>query len=128
PVAPLPSPLVQPLPAQVGLVLTPELRNYVHEEKRGNSNWKVELGPGHEELFRSAFSASFGAAQVFDSQEAARSAQGLQALFVPVIEQFSFVTDSETGGEYWAVTIRSEERRVGKEWRSRCEPERRQGR
>lgn len=106
PAAQLPRALVQPLQARVGLVLTPELRNYVHEEKRGNSSWKVELGAGHEELFRNAFGASFAAPQVFDSQDAARSAQGLQALFVPAIEQFSFVTDSETGGEYWAVTIR----------------------
>lgn len=106
PSAPLPTPLVQPLQARVGLVLTPELRNYVHEERRGNSNWKVELGAGHEELFRSAFGASFASPQVFDSQDAARAAQGLQALFVPVIEQYSFVTNDETGGEYWAVTIR----------------------
>jgi hypothetical protein len=106
PAAQLPRPLIQPMPARVGLVLTPELRNYRHEEKRGNSTWKIELGAGHEELFRTAFGASFAAPQVFDSLDAARSAQGLQAMFVPVIEQYSFVTDSETGGEFWAVTIR----------------------
>lgn len=102
----LPRALVQPMQARVGLVIDAELRKYVHEEKRGNSGWKVDLGPGHEELFRSLFGTSFTSVQVFDSEAAARSAAGLQALFEPKIEQFSFVTDSETGGEYWAVTIR----------------------
>src|SRR5690606_41910193 len=31
---------------------------------------------------------------------------GLQAIFRPRIEQYSFATDDETGGSYWAVTIR----------------------
>ncbi len=102
----LPRALVQPLQAQVGLVIDGELRSYVHEEKRGNSSWKVELGPGHDELFREVFGTSFSSVQVFDSEAAARAAPGLQAVFEPEIEQFSFVTDNETGGEYWAVTIR----------------------
>jgi hypothetical protein len=102
----LPRALVQPLQARVGLVLDGELRNYVHEEKRGNSGWKVDLGAGHDELFRNIFGTSFASVQVFDSQAAARAAPGLQAIFEPEIEQFSFVTDNETGGEYWAVTIR----------------------
>lgn len=102
----LPRALVQPMQARVGLVVDGELRNYVHEERRGNSGWKVDLGPGHDELFRSIFGTSFTSVQVFDSEAAARAATGLQAIFEPEIEQFSFVTDNETGGEYWAVTIR----------------------
>ncbi|HWL63073.1 MAG TPA: hypothetical protein VNQ32_09765 [Steroidobacteraceae bacterium] len=102
----LPRALVQPLQARVGLVVNDRVRNYKHEEKRGNSGWKIDLGPGHEELFRTIFGTSFSSVQVFDSEAAARSAGNLQAIFEPEIEQFSFVTDSETGGEYWAVTIR----------------------
>lgn len=102
----LPRALVQPLQARVGLVLDEELRRYVHEETRGNSSWKVELGPGHDEFFRSVLGTSFSSLEVFPDQAAARAARGLQAIFEPEIEQFSFATDDETGGEYWAVTIR----------------------
>jgi hypothetical protein len=102
----LPEPLLRPMPARVGLVLDADLRNYLHEEKRGNSGWQVQLGPGHEELFRSVMKASFGDVAEFQSAEAARAATGLQTIFRPYIEQFSFATAQETGGQYWAVTLR----------------------
>lgn len=102
----LPRALLQPMPARVGLVLNEELRRYVHEETRGGSNWKVDLGPGHEEFFRTILEASFANVQVFQDTGAARGAGNLQAIFSPEIEQFSFATARETGGEYWAVTIR----------------------
>jgi hypothetical protein len=106
PMPELPRALVQPLQARVGLVLDEELRRYRHEETRGNSTWKVDLGPGHEELFRAILGTSFSSLEVFPDQAAARAASGLQTIFEPEIEQFSFATDDETGGEYWAVTIR----------------------
>lgn len=102
----LPQPLVQPMTARVGLVLEEELRRYQHEETRGGTNWKVALGPGHEEFFRTVMQSSFSTVEVFPALAGARGASGLQALFRPQIEQFSFATDKETGGEYWAVTIR----------------------
>lgn len=101
----LPEPLVQPMAARVALVLDEELRGYVHEETRGGSSWKVELGPGHEQMFRTMFSASFATLAEYPSVAAARGGSQ-QAIFRPRIEQFSFATDDETGGEYWAVTIR----------------------
>jgi hypothetical protein len=102
----LPQPLLQPMPARVGLVLDADLRNYLHEETRGGSGWHVDLGPGHAELFRSMLGASFGTLEVFETPEAARAAGNLQTVFRPYIEQFSFATAQETGGQYWAVTIR----------------------
>jgi hypothetical protein len=106
PMPELPRALVVPMQARVGLVLDEELRRFDHEETRGNSNWKVELGPGHEELFRGILAASFGSVEVFQNTAGARGASGIQTLFHPQIEQFSFATDDETGGQYWAVTIR----------------------
>jgi len=101
----LPEPLLSPMPARVALVLDDELDGYVHEETRGGKNWKVELGPGHERLFRDVFRASFRDVVEFQRASDARGT-GLQAVFRPRIEQFSFASAEETGGEYWAVTIR----------------------
>jgi hypothetical protein len=102
----LPEPLLLPMSARVGLVLDADLRNYLHEETRGGSAWRVQLGPGHEELFRRMMTASFDNVAEFPSPEAARAAGGLQTVFRPYIEQFSFATARETGGQYWAVTLR----------------------
>jgi hypothetical protein len=101
----IPKPLMQPMPAQVGLVLDEPLRKYVHEETRGGGNWKLELGPGQEKLFRSMFQSSFGTLHVYNDLDAARAATGLQVIFQPSIDEFSFVTRNETDG-YWAVTVR----------------------
>ena len=102
----LPKALVTPLPAKVGLVITPEVSEYVHKETRWGVNWEITLGSGHEGLLRSIFEAEFQDFGVFRSLEEARAASGLKAIFVPRIEQYSFVTARETGGRYYAVTIR----------------------
>jgi hypothetical protein len=102
----LPTALVRPLPAKAGLVLGGELRNYKHKETRTGSDWEVDLGPGHVHLLNDMFKASFQSFEVFANLDAAQAAPGLAAVFEPRIEQFSFATDRDTGGRYWAVTIR----------------------
>jgi hypothetical protein len=102
----LPVALVRPLPAKAGLVLTGELRNYKHKETRTGSDWEIDLGPGHVHLLNDMFKASFQSFEVFANLDAAQAAPGLAAVFEPRIEQFSFATDRDTGGRYWAVTIR----------------------
>jgi hypothetical protein len=42
---------------------------------------------------------------VYNDLDAARAATGLQVIFQPSIDEFSFVTRNETDG-YWAVTVR----------------------
>jgi hypothetical protein len=102
----LPSAVLQPMNVRAGLVLEQDLRTYLHEETRGGGDWSVNLGPGHEQLFKGIFGASIANLQVFNNLDAARAGSGMQALFAPHIEQYSFATARETSGAYWAVTIR----------------------
>ena len=102
----LPKALVQPIPATVGFVLASDQRNYSHNEERLGVPWSVSLGKGQEKLAREVFAAMFREAREFADLEAARAAPGLQAIFDPRIEQYSFATARETGGDYVAVTIR----------------------
>lgn len=102
----LPRALVQPIKARVGLVLDEELRTFKHEETRSSADWAVDLGPGHEQLLKAVFGASFSGVEVFRSLDEARAGTGLLAVFAPHIEQYSFASARETGGVYWAVTIR----------------------
>lgn len=102
----LPKPLIVPTPAKVGVVVTPEARNYVHKESRGSANYDAQLGESHQHVIEEIFRAEFTEAQFFDSVDEARKSAGLMAIFEPRIEQFSFATSKETGGVYTAVTIR----------------------
>lgn len=102
----LPRALVEKLPAKVGLVISAEQRNYVHTETRSGVSWSVALGQGQQQLARDVLGAIFDQVTEFAELDAARNAFGLQALFEPLTEQYSFATAQETGGAYVAVTIR----------------------
>jgi hypothetical protein len=102
----LPKALVESVPAKIGLVMTAEQRNYTHSETRSGVAWIVELGAAQQELARTVLGATFREVNEFADLDAARAAPGLQAVFEPKIEQYSFATAQETGGTYVAVTIR----------------------
>jgi hypothetical protein len=102
----LPKPLVVPTPAKVAVVVTTEAANYTHKESRASVDYEAQLGPSHRKIVEEIFRAEFREAKVFEDLDAARKEPGVQAIFEPRIEQFSFANAKETGGAYCAVTIR----------------------
>jgi hypothetical protein len=102
----LPTPLVAAAPAKVAVVITPEMRNYVHKETRAGIDYDVLLGETHTQMTEAVYKAEFTEAQLFASVDEARLMPGVLAIFEPRIEQYSFATAKETGGVYCAVTIR----------------------
>jgi len=102
----IPPALIEPLPADVGLIIQDDMRNYKHSETRWGTDWNVDLGGGHARLVHDVFKAAFRNVREFADLEAARAAAGLKALFDPRLEQYSFATARETGGRYYAVTVR----------------------
>jgi hypothetical protein len=106
PEAALPKPLIVPIDATVGLVIPAETRRFIDKETRFGVDWKIDLGPGQIRLMRAAFNDMFRHVEEFKDLSAARAGKGLQAVFETRMDQYSFVTARETGGRYYAVTIR----------------------
>jgi hypothetical protein len=106
PEAHLPKPLIVPMPAAVGLIIPSDTRKFVDVETRFGIDWKVDLGPGEVRLMRDTFSDLFQHVEEFKNLESARAGKDLKALFETRVDQYSFVTARETGGRYYAVTIR----------------------
>src|SRR3954453_10745897 len=106
PEAHLPKPLITPMPAAVGLIIPPETRKYVDQETRFGIDWKVNLGPGEVKLMRDTFTDLFQRVEEFKDLESGKNAKDLKALFETRVDQYSFVTSRETGGRYYAVTIK----------------------
>jgi hypothetical protein len=106
PEARLPKPLIIPIRADVGLIIPSDTRSYVDEETRFGIDWKVDLGPGGVRLMRDTFRDLFQHVEEFEDLQSARTARELKALFETRVDQYSFVTARETGGRYYAVTIR----------------------
>ena len=102
----IPKAIVAPLPGKVGVVVSGEQKNFKHDEMRNGVGWEVQLGAGHVRLAKNVFGALFAECVFFDDLGAAKAATGLVAIFEPRMEQYSFATAKETGGAYYAVTIR----------------------
>ncbi|HEY2401074.1 MAG TPA: hypothetical protein VGI23_12020, partial [Steroidobacteraceae bacterium] len=102
----LPKPLITPMPAAVGLIIPVETRKYLDQETRFGIDWKVDLGPGEVKLMRDTFADLFQHVAEFKDLESAKAAKDLRALFETRVDQYSFVTSRETGGRYFAVTIK----------------------
>jgi hypothetical protein len=102
----IPKALIEPLPAAVGLVIAGDMRNYKHSETRWGTEWKIDLGSGHSRLVTDMFKAAFRNVKEFSDLESAKAGADLKAIFEPRIEQYSFATARETGGRYYAVTLR----------------------
>lgn len=106
PTVKLPHALIAPLPGKIGVIVSGEMRNFSRKESRAGVSWIITLGPGHLQFSHDLFAALFHDAEVFPDMASARSASGLVAIIEPRIEQYSFATAQETGGSYFAVTIR----------------------
>ncbi len=102
----IPTPLVTAMPVRVGVVLGGEQRNLEHNETRNGVEWLVRLGNGNKRLADQVFGAMFTDYVDLESLEAARAVPGLAAIFEPQMEDYSFATARETGGDYFAVTLR----------------------
>ena len=94
------------MPATVGLVLSAEQRDFRHEETRSGTTWAVLLGSAQQHFARTVMGVLFREVREFPAASAAILDPQVQAVFEPHIEQYSFATAQETGGEYVAVTIR----------------------
>lgn len=102
----IPKPLVAQFPVRAAVVLSKEQQDYKHNEKRGSVDWQVTLGIGHGQLAKQVFGALFYNPLFLEDLEEARHVAGLGVIFEPKMEQYSFATATETGGDYFAVTLR----------------------
>lgn len=102
----IPKPIVRQLPVKAAVLVTGDQRGFRHVETRSGVAWQVALGAGHQRLAREVFGALFADVRFLDDADAARGATDLAAIFEPRMEQYSFATANETGGDYYAVTIR----------------------
>jgi hypothetical protein len=102
----LPKALIEPIPAKVGIVLPDEMKKFSHKETRWGVDWQVDLGNGHTKLVHDLFKSAFTEVEEGESLDKVKTTPGLKAIFEPRIEQYSFATARETGGRYYAVTIR----------------------
>ncbi len=105
--AQLPPPLIDKLPARVGVYYSKEFREYVHKETRADIDYEITLGPAHVQNLDWLLKAMF--AEVVPVEDPTRVSElqpPLVMVLEPRFEEYSFLTPKDVAGEAFIVTIR----------------------
>lgn len=105
--ASFPTPLVEPLPVRMGVLLTEELNNYVHEEELPQqSRYTIRLGDANVAMLSPLFSSMFTATERVDALPVEGSAgSAIDGVIEPVLEKFEFEVPVGERDEFVEVWI-----------------------
>jgi hypothetical protein len=87
-----PAPLVEPLPVRLGIVIGPELQNFVHAEAiPQQATWTITLGDANVSMLRPLFNAMFlEARDISDIPTQQANLGSLDGVLRPTLEKFEF--------------------------------------
>lgn len=102
-----PTPNINKLPLSVAVYYDPALTEfaYIEYSETGNEEYNIASGQSHIELFNAVLPAMFDGVVVVDSIEQAE-AQGVDAVFAPVIEEFQLALPSKTKLDVYEIWIK----------------------
>lgn len=87
-----PTPLVEPLPARVGLIFSDDLYDYIHiESLPQNSTWTIDLGDANVAMLEPLLQTMFDEARTIDGLPLSPSElANLDGVIEPALEKFEF--------------------------------------
>lgn len=102
-----PTPNINKLPLAVAVYYDPALTEfaYIEYSETGSEEYNIASGQSHIELFNAILPAMFDSVVIVDSVEAAE-AQGVDAVFAPIIEEFQLALPSKTKLDVYEVWIK----------------------
>lgn len=102
----IPVPLIDKVPASVGLRMPANFDNYIHEEEiLGREQWSINLGNSNAALFKQLFGFMFDKVTVLSATDDP-STLSIDVLIEPSIEAFEFSVPNQSKTEAFAVWIR----------------------
>jgi len=102
----IPTPLIEKIPASVGLRMPANFQDFVHEEEIiGREEWSIDLNNSNAALFEQLFGYMFEDV-VIVGPEADPKNLAIDALIEPSIDAFEFSVPNQSKTETFAVWIR----------------------
>ena len=103
----VPTPLVNKIPARVGVFYSEEFRSFRHKEDiREAGNWDIDLGPQNLTFFSNLLDSLFlDVEQVREPPLTAEEMADLDGVVVPRIEKYGFLTPSVSGLKFYSASI-----------------------
>ena len=102
-----PTPNINKIPVTVAVYYDDAIRgfSYLEYSETGQEEFNIESGRSHMELFNAVLPAMFDRVIVVDNLEDAR-AEGVDAVFAPVIEEFQLALPTKTKLDVYEVWIK----------------------
>jgi hypothetical protein len=102
----IPKPLINKIPASVGLRMPAEFEHFVHEEEIiGREEWSIDLGNSNAALFKQLFGFMFESVTIIGRDDDPQQFD-IDALIEPSIDAFEFSVPNQSKTEAFAVWIR----------------------
>ena len=102
----IPTPLIEKIPASVGLRMPPNFQDFVHEEEIiGREEWSIDLNNSNAALFEQLFGYMFEEVKILGPDDDAQNLN-IDALIEPSIDAFEFSVPNQSKTESFAVWIR----------------------
>ncbi len=102
----IPKPLINKIPASIGLRMPADFQHYVHEEEIiGREQWSIDLGNSNAALFTQLFGFMFENVTILNSTDDPKKFD-IDALIEPSIDAFEFSVPNQSKTESFAVWIR----------------------
>ena len=105
----IPQPLIEKIPVVVGVHMPLEFTDKVYEEKRpsGGGSYSIGLGKAQSAGFMRVLNAMFlRVVPVSAPQAAATTDPEIRGVLEPVLEDFAFVTPTDSGTPMYAASLR----------------------
>jgi hypothetical protein len=118
-----PTPLIEPLPVTMGLILDEELYNFIYtEDIPDQSTWTIALGDANVAMLEPLFDTMFAATRVVDAVPVDNAAGRVDGVLQPVLEKFEFdvpIGERDEFVEVWMqyrLTLYEPEGEIVAEW------------
>jgi hypothetical protein len=109
PILDLPTPLVEPVPVQIGVYYSQSFRNFVYDESKdsqGVDDTSIHLGNAQISMFDRVFAAYFSRVQVLERGEPASKRAGLDAVLVPQVVDVEYSVPRTSKAKIYEVWIK----------------------
>ena len=109
PILDFPTPLVEPLPVQMGVYYPENFRNFVYDESKdsqGADDTRIDLGNAQVSLFDRLLPSYFARVQVLERGESASLRKGLDAVLVPQVVDIEYSVPRTSKANIYEVWIK----------------------
>lgn len=102
-----PSPLINNIPVNAGVMFTDEFKNYVYEESnKERGRWVIDIGEAQTDMMQAVLPKMFASLTEVESIPVEQNTNNLELIIVPSVEAFQYTLPSETRIKIYEIFLK----------------------